>query len=84
MLRYAYKFKPNAISAALKKLFGLQNIHLQDHHTIITTLDWYDQGLDFADALHLAQSNQCETFITFDKNLAKASKALPSCPVKSP
>jgi len=33
-------------------------------------------GLDFADALHLAASADCEAFVTFDPRLATAAESL--------
>lgn len=84
VLRFAYKFESNAISSALRHFFGLNNVHLHHEDIIATALDWYDRGLDFADALHLAGSNQCETFATFDQNFIKVSKDLSPCTVKAP
>jgi predicted nucleic acid-binding protein len=38
----------------------------------VDALDAYAQGLDFADALHLARSSRATAFLTFDRRLAKA------------
>ena len=42
------------------------------------------QGVDFADALHLAKAEGCEAFISFDQDFAKAASALGSIKVRTP
>lgn len=39
-------------------------------------LDWYEQGMDFADALHLASSAKAVGFATFDEKLVKFARRL--------
>ena len=78
VLRYAYHFEQAEIVNAFQSLFGLSNIRLQDPLAIANALEWYQDGMDFADAIHLAQSKESESFITFDKKLIKlASKKTP-------
>ncbi len=64
VLRFAYQFKPNQICSALRKLLGLPNVYLSDPMLIHQALLWHENGLDFDDALHLAQSQNCEQFYT--------------------
>jgi predicted nucleic-acid-binding protein len=84
VLRFAYQFKPNQIQIAFSKLFGLENIHLNHSPYIKKTLDWYEKGLDFADALHLAQVQHCQKMMTFDKRFINKAKEIASCPVEAP
>lgn len=84
VLRYAYDFMPDAISEAFTKLFGLPNVHLSNPALIAQTIRWHEQGLDFADALHLSQSQECEHFYTFDKNFSNNAKILSKCTVMIP
>ena len=42
--------------------------------TITTALRLLEQGLDFADALHIASSAQAERFVTFDAKLVKRAR----------
>ncbi|MEE2001346.1 type II toxin-antitoxin system VapC family toxin [Alkalimonas sp. MEB108] len=84
VLRFAYDFEPQQICAALRKLFGLPNVALSNPYLMAQVLDWHQQGLDFADAFHLAQSQQLPTFKTFDEKLIKAAKNLSSCVVQKP
>jgi predicted nucleic-acid-binding protein len=54
VLRFAYKFNPTEICLALRQLFGLPNIYLTNANLIAQILQWHENGLDFADAFHLA------------------------------
>ena len=66
VLRFAYKFSPVQICAALRNLMGLPNVCVMDAALIQKVLEWHENGLDFADALHLAKSQSCDAFYTFD------------------
>ena len=84
VLRYAYDFSPPDIGAAFRKLLGLKNVHLDNAQRIAQALNWHEAGLDFADAFHLAQSQWCAKFNTFDDRLIKRAKKLSKCPVEKP
>ena len=73
VLRFAYKFKSNEICSALRKLFGLPNVYLSNTTLVDRALQWHENGLDFADAFHLAQSQHHTYFYTFDEKLIKKS-----------
>jgi predicted nucleic acid-binding protein len=47
-------------------------------------LAWHEQGLDFADALHLASSGSLTELITFDSKFIKRAKGLSACHVRLP
>ncbi len=84
VLRYAYEFSPKEICNALINLFGLKNVHLSNPTLIFQAIDWHLKGLDFSDALHLAQCQQHEKLYTFDKNFCAKAKKLSTCIVISP
>ena len=84
VLRFAYKFKPTEISSALRKLFGLPNVYLVNTNLVERVLQWYENGLDFADAFHLAQSQHHAHFYTFDEKFIKKANGLTSCEVEKP
>lgn len=69
VLRYAYDFPADDIAAAFTKLLGQENVTIEDAHHIAVAVNLLRNGVDFADALHLACS-QNHTFVTFDKKLA--------------
>jgi predicted nucleic-acid-binding protein len=68
---------PNAdISRVLRALASIEHITLEDRNAVLVALDAFDQGLDFADALHLARSTRASSFATFDQRLAKRARGL--------
>ena len=84
VLRFAYKFSPSEIVKAFTKLFGLSNVYLANANTISQVLEWHQQGLDFADAFHLAQSQHCSHLYTFDRKFLQKAQNLTECDVKKP
>ncbi|MEM8676807.1 MAG: type II toxin-antitoxin system VapC family toxin [Cyanobacteria bacterium P01_G01_bin.67] len=84
VLRFAYKFSPSEIYQAFTKLFGLANVYLANANVIVQVLEWHQQGLDFADAFHLAQSQHCSQLYTFDRKFLQKANNLTECKVKQP
>ena len=84
VLRFAYKFSPSEIYQALTRLFGLPNVYLANANAIAQVLEWHQAGLDFADAFHLAQSQDCSQLYTFDRKFLQKAKNLTECEVKQP
>lgn len=84
VLRYAYHFKQHEITTAFRSLFGLPNVQLEQPLVISNAIDWHQNGMDFADALHLAQSKDAEAFVTFDKKLIKFASKNTTIQVREP
>lgn len=84
VLRYAYGFHANQIAEALLSLINAGNIYMTDKNRVFYAVSWYKDGLDFGDALHLATSQYCLKFITFDIKLIKRSKNKGQCLVVAP
>lgn len=80
VLRYSYELGREAILAAFWKLLGYRPLLVEDRDAVLRALSWYGQGLDFADALHLASSPEADTFLTFDVPLATRAAELDSHP----
>ncbi|MGA9866071.1 MAG: type II toxin-antitoxin system VapC family toxin [Acetobacteraceae bacterium] len=74
VLRSLYQFTPGQIVAALRNFAGLSRVSLEDATLAAQALDWCEQGMDFADALHLAAAGHCEAFATFDKDCIKIAR----------
>jgi len=75
VLRFAYKFNVNVIADAFIKLLGQQKVTVEDTHHVAKAVNMLNNGMDFADALHLTCS-QRHPFATFDRKLkAKADAA---------
>jgi predicted nucleic-acid-binding protein len=84
VLRHAYGFSSGAIHDAFSKLCGLPNVVLPNPHRMLTALQWYAEGLDFADALHLSACQECKTFLSFDHTLVRKSTGRSTCRVMKP
>ena len=84
VLRYAYELTPSQIRTGLKKLLGLENIHVANQKAIAAAIDWHEKGLDFSDAFHLALSQENENMKSFDKDFVKKAKGLCKCRVELP
>ena len=76
VLRSVFGFTRPEIAKALTGLAGLPSVTLEDAAIIATALDWMAGGMDFADALHLANAQGTDAFVTFDRGLAKKAKKL--------
>jgi predicted nucleic-acid-binding protein len=84
VLRHAYNFEAAAIYDAFMKLCGLPNVVLANPHQLQTALQWYADGIDFGDALHLAASQACGIFYSFDRKLIRKAEGRGQCKVKEP
>lgn len=84
VLRFAYDFETKDVCDALRKLFGLPNVHLAHEILVAQAIDWHEQGLDFADAFHLSQCQDIPSLKTFDEKLIKKSKGLSKCVAEKP
>jgi predicted nucleic-acid-binding protein len=76
VLRYTYKLDRTSIDRAFRHLLGLQNLLVEDGDSVKKAMSWYAEGLDFADALHLASSSITDRFATFDLALQKRARRL--------
>lgn len=68
------------IAQGMGLLLGLSNFKPHQPEALRQALAWYGQGLDFADALHLALSQGSEELVTFDRAFAKRSSKLTASP----
>jgi predicted nucleic-acid-binding protein len=83
VLRDAYEYSREEILAALQAVFGLPTVTVVDQQIIRKAMNFTAAGLDFADALHLAQTRECEAFVTFDKRLARKVKgSIDAAPIR--
>lgn len=76
VIRGFYALPCAHIGRVLRALAGVNHLVLEDRKMALNALDHYDQGLDFADALHLARSKRATAMMTFDQRLAKRAKML--------
>lgn len=71
VLRSAYGFSASDILIFFRALLGLPGVSVGAPVQVASALSGYEQGLDLADALHLAFSTEAETFVTFDTQLLR-------------
>ena len=72
-----------AIIKSIRLLCGLENFKPQNLESLFYALSWYGDGMDFADAIHLALSLKESEFKTFDKSLTKKAYELALYPTVS-
>jgi predicted nucleic-acid-binding protein len=71
VLRSVYAFEPSRIADAFATLIALPNLVSEDLGALADAIGWMRQGMDFADALHLASARPGGRFVTFDRKLIK-------------
>jgi predicted nucleic-acid-binding protein len=74
VLRSLYDFTPQKLASAMRALAGLGTVFLEDAGDVAKALNWFEQGLDFADALHLASAGNAKPFATFDRKFARQAR----------
>lgn len=79
-----YGFGRAQTADALKKFAALETVVLEQPAVVMSALDRATDGLDFADALHLAAAADCQTFLTFDRELIRRARALKGTPAREP
>ena len=80
VMRGFYAFAPKEIARTLRALASIEHITLEDRDAVLFAVDAFDNGLDFADAMHLARSRRASGFVTFDRRLAKRARVLALAP----
>ena len=76
VLRGAYGMPPDEIAALFEDMLAVENLTVDRVGAVSQAIAWYRRGLDFSDALHLAQSGLCIGLATFDKRFSKAARRL--------
>lgn len=72
----AYGMPPADIAALFEDMPAVENLTVDRAAAVGQALVWYRQGLDFFDALHLAQSGLCSGLATFDARFARTERRL--------
>ena len=80
VMRGFYALPTTDVSRVLRALAGIEHVTLEDRDAVLTAIDAFDSGLDFADALHLARSARASGFATLDQRLAQRAKRLALAP----
>ncbi len=75
VMRGFYELPRKDIQRIFESLCGLENVQIEDRGVVLSALNSYQHGLDFADALHLARADFCSAFLSFDQRLKKRAMA---------
>ncbi len=84
MLESIYGFSRDEVVRGLRAFLGLKNVQVQDAERLQKALGWYVEGMDFADALHLAHGDHLKRLKTFDQRFIKRAAGKSSCTVEEP
>ncbi len=84
VLRHAYKLDRVQIHNLFTCVLGLGNTKVDRPLVVHDALSWFSDGMDFADALHLAGCSHCDTLATFDRAFIKSAKGCSPCTVSLP
>ena len=77
VLRAFYGFTAAEFVKVIQHLSGLPHVTLESQPAVMGAVDDHARGLDFADALHLRASRQCDSLATFDdKKFARRANRL--------
>jgi predicted nucleic-acid-binding protein len=71
-----YGCSPQQVRRVFNHLAALPNVTLEQAEELIRAADWHVEGLDFADALHLARSTRCPDLLTLDRRFVQRAKKL--------
>lgn len=84
VLEKLYGYPQRAIREALLGLLGLKNVHIEDAGDVAAGLALAFQGIELADALHLAGRPQGAAFMSFDQALVRRASRAGVAGVASP
>ena len=76
VLRDAYELSRDEVIRELRRFCGLPRVTVASAEAVARALDDAERGFGFADALHVALSEDCEAFATFDKRLASKAQQI--------
>jgi predicted nucleic-acid-binding protein len=76
VLRSVYELSPPTIATAIEGLLSAADVSVEDATAIRRAVGWFKDGLDLADALHLASSSHADAFVTFDAAMRRRASAI--------
>ena len=68
VLRSVYDLDRVVVVRALRRFLGIPTVRAESAVSVRQALAWYEEGFDFADALHLASASEAgaDRLVTFD------------------
>ena len=74
VLRSVYGFAAKEVAAALGAFAGLPGVAVENPSLLAEALARAEEGMDFADALHLGAAAGSEAMLTFDRRFIEAAR----------
>ena len=74
VLRSVYGFAGTQVAQAIRDFAGLPGVSVESPTLLAEALVRAEQGMDFADALHLGAASRCEAMLTFDRRFIDMAK----------
>jgi predicted nucleic-acid-binding protein len=71
VLRGFYELPRTEVLRVIQSLAGIEHVLLEDRDAVLAALEATEAGFDFADALHVLRSHRANSFVTFDRRLAR-------------
>lgn len=77
VLRSRFKLDRKIRSDLLEGLLNLRTVEVESRSVVQRAVSGFRAGMDFADALHLAGSSDCDELVTFDRDFARLAQDAP-------
>ena len=74
VLKHAGGYTQPQIAEGLRRIGGFPSVSIESPKRLALTWKWVHDGLDFADAFHLADLQSFDHFVTFDQKFVKRTK----------
>ncbi len=76
VLRNGYGLRRDEVLPILRGILAMGNAEVEDEAAVAQAMRWYENGMDFADSLHVATAGPGCSFATFDVALRKVGQRL--------
>lgn len=74
--KQGYRLDTGTVAARIRHVAGLPTVRVESAPQMARALDWYEAGMDFADALHLALAGSEIGLATLDRRIATLARRL--------
>ena len=74
VLRSRYAYERTEVHSFLRQLLTTASVEVEDEAQVANAVEWYANGADFADAMHLARSQFRGVMLTFDTGFYKPAQ----------
>ena len=82
VLSSVYELDRKAVAHSLRRFLGVPTVTAEAAGRVEQALSWYEEGFDFADALHLASASEAgaERLATFDAKFRRRAEGRAAIP----